>query len=224
MDPKKMYHTTITCPVCDQPFAATKLRYGVYRVSDQDSDFALNCEGVNPILYDIWVCPNCGYAAFQENFAEISAKDKKIIATEISSHWQTKDYSGERTLDAALETFKLALYGSQLRKAKSSEIAKTCLRIAWLYRWKADPRETEFLTFAAEYYSDAYQYEDFPLDRLDEPHCLYLIAELYRRAGNVEEAARWFGTFFNNRQARENRSLADMARDQYQLVKNLKQD
>jgi uncharacterized protein (DUF2225 family) len=224
MNSKKIYNTTITCPVCDQPFPATKVRLGSYRVASQDSDFAINYEGINPILYDVLVCENCGYAAFQDRFANISPKEKKIIASNIAPHWNQKSYSGERTLDSALDAFKLALYVLQLRKAKSSEIAKICLRIAWIYRWKSDPRETEFLKFALDYYSDAYQTEDLPFEKLDGPHCTYLIAELHRKVGNIEEATQWFGKLFNSPEARQNQRLWNMAHDQYQLIKDLRQE
>ena len=223
MNNKKIYNSTITCPVCEQQFPATKVRHGAYRVASQDSDFAVNYEGINPILYEVFVCPHCGYAALQERFPNIGTKDQKIIAAEVSPHWKYKDYSGERTLDTALDAFKLALYGLQLRKAKSSEIAKICIRIAWLYRWKADPREQEFLKFAVDYYCDAYQNEDFPLEKLDEYNCVYLIAELHRKVGNIEEATKWFGKILNSPKARENRRLMDKVRDQYQLIKDLRQ-
>jgi uncharacterized protein (DUF2225 family) len=222
MNAKKIYNSTITCPVCEQPFFAPKVPFGSYRIISRDSDFAINYDGVNPIFYEIFVCEHCGYAEYQNHFATISPKDKQIIITQIAPHWKHKSYSGDRTLDQALETFKLALYNQQLCKAKSSLIAKTCLRIAWLYRWKKDSREAEFLKFALEYYIDAYQSENFPFEKLDEPHCTYLIAELNRKIGNLEDAAKWFGILFNCPAACQNRSLWNMAYDQYQIIKDLK--
>jgi uncharacterized protein (DUF2225 family) len=223
MDSKKIYNTTVSCPVCNNQFPGTKVRLGSYRILSHDSDFAVNYEGVNPILYDIFVCNNCGYAAYQDHFDIIRPKDKTLIATQVYPFWKQRSYSGERTLNTALQTYKLALYLLQLRDAKSSEIAKTCLRIAWLYRWKGDPRETEFLQFALEYYSRAYQIERFPLEKMDDAHCTYLIAELHRKLGNLEDAAQWFGKLFSNPQARQKRALWDLAHEQYQLVKNLRE-
>jgi uncharacterized protein (DUF2225 family) len=224
MIPKKIYNSTIICPVCDQKFPVTKVRIGSYRIASQDSDLAINYEGINPTLYDIFVCTHCGYAASQDSFANISPKGKKIIAATIASQWQPKDYSGERTLNSALDAYKLALYCLQLCKAKSSEIAKTCLRIAWIYRWKSDPREMEFLKYALDCYIEAYQTENFPIKKMDGPHCTYLIAELHRKVGNIDEAAQWFGRLIHNPEARQNQALLDRARDQYQLIKDLRQE
>lgn len=223
MDQKKLYNSTITCPICEQEFEGTKVRMGSYRVAGQDSDFAVHYEGINPILYEVFVCPHCGYAALQDRFTKINPKDKAIIAAKIAPLWKPKDFSGERNLDNALNAFKLALYALQLRNTvKSSEIAKICIRIAWIYRWKEDPREAEFLKFACDYYTDAYQNENFPIEKLDEPHCVYLIAELNRRLGQTEEATKWFGRLFNSPEARGDRRLWDMAHDQYDLIKNSK--
>lgn len=224
MDQKKLYNSTIPCPVCSQPFEATKVRRGSYRATGQDSDFAAHYEGLNPIFYAVFVCPHCGYAALQNSFANVGPKEKLIITQKITPHWKPKNYGGERTLDSALDTFKLALYVLQLCNAKSSEIAAICIRIAWIYRWKGDPRETEFLKYALEYYCEAYQTEDLPIGKLDGPHCIYLIAELHRKTGNIEEATQWFSRLFASPEARQDHRLMDMARDQYQLIKDLKQN
>ena len=224
MDTKTIYNTTVLCPVCEQKFTATKVRLGAYRVLSQDSDFAVNYEGVNPILYQIFVCENCGYAAFQDRFTELTPKEKKIIATQIGAHWKPRSYSGERTLNVALEAYKLALYCLQLRNGKNNELAKICLRIAWIYRWKGDSREMDFLKLALELYTEAYQKEDFPFDKMDAPHCTYLIAELNRRIGNLEEATQWFGRLFNDPAARHDKNLWDLAHEQYQLIKEAKNE
>ncbi|HOP74463.1 MAG TPA: DUF2225 domain-containing protein [Bacillota bacterium] len=223
MAPKTIYNTTVVCPACEREFTATKVRLNAYRVLSQDSDFAAIYEGVNPILYQVFVCEHCGYAAFQDRFDQLNPKERKIINTQVGAYWKHKSYSGERTLDSALEAYKLALYCLQLRKAKSSEIAKTCLRIAWIYRWKGDQREKDFLKFALELYTEAYQSEDLPFDKMDAPHCIYLIAELNRKTGNLEEATKWFGRLFSSPEARQDKFLWDLAHEQYQLVKDSKE-
>jgi hypothetical protein len=148
----------------------------------------VNYENINILFYDVWVCENCGYAALQDKFEGLFTKDIKVIKENISSHWTQRSFTGERDVNHAIEAFKLALLNLKVRNAKSSEVAKVCLRIAWLYRFKQDEEEIKFLNFALKAYTDAYQNERFPLDRLDENTCMYIIAELYRRVGNYEEA------------------------------------
>jgi uncharacterized protein (DUF2225 family) len=147
-------------------------------------------------------------------------RDIKVIKDKISSHWTKRSFVGERDADKAIEAFKLALLTLNVRNAKSSELAKVCLRIAWLYRFKGDPKEIEFLNFALNSYNDAYQKERFPLDKLDEFTCMYIIAELFRRVGKLDDAVLWFSRLVASPEARRNPKLIDMARDQYQLTKD----
>jgi uncharacterized protein (DUF2225 family) len=156
----------------------------------------------------------------QDKFDSIFTRDIQVIKDKISSHWTRRSFTGERDVDKAIEAFKLALLNLNVRNAKSSELAKVCLRIAWLYRFKEDPKEIEFLNFALDSYNNAYQNERFPLDKLDEFTCMYIIAELYRRVGKLEDSVLWFSRLVASPDARRNPKLIDMARDQYQLAKD----
>ena len=65
-----------------------------------------------------------------------------------------------------------------------------------------------------------YQKERFPLDKLDEMTCMYIIAELFRRVGKLDDSILWFSRIVSSAAARSNPKLIDMARDQYQLAKD----
>ena len=99
-------------------------------------------------------------------------------------------------------------------------MAKVCIRIAWLYRFKEDEREHDFIRFALKYYTEAYENERFPVDKLDEYTCVYIIAELNRRAGYYEESVKWFSKLISSPEARNKPALIEAAREQYQLVKS----
>jgi len=215
-----LYNKKIMCPVCNREIEVTKVKTKGCKVSSRDTDMCVYYENINILFYDVWVCEHCGYAAQQDKFEGLFIKDSKVIKDKISSHWIRRSFVGERDVDKALEAFKLALLTLKVRNAKSSELAKVCLRIAWLYRFKGDPKEIEFLNFALTSYNDAYQKERFPLDKLDEVTCMYIIAELFRRVGKFDEAILWFSRIVSSAAARGNPKLIDMARDQYQLAKD----
>ncbi|HEX3029516.1 MAG TPA: DUF2225 domain-containing protein [Clostridia bacterium] len=214
-----LYNKKIVCPVCMKEFEMTKVKSKACRVQSRDTDFCVYYEGINPIFYDPIVCENCGYAALSDKFEEIAVKDAKIIKETISPRWVKRSFAGERSIDIALETFKLALYNLQVRKGKASEIAKVCLRIAWLYRIKKDEKENDFLKFALNYYNEMYMKERLPVDKLDEFTVMYMIAELSRRTGNISEAVQWFSKVVSSPEARKNTQLIEMAREQFQLAK-----
>lgn len=214
-----LYNKRVICPVCSKEFDVTKVKSKACKVVSRDSDFCVHYEGINPIFYDVWICEFCGYAAQAEKFEEIPSRDAEIILKNIAPRWNKRSFAGERTVDSALEAFKLALLNLQIRKAKSSEIARICLRIAWLYRINKDEREKDFLQFALKHYNDTYQRETFPVDKLDEYTCLYIIAELFRRVGNYDEAVKWFSRLVGSPEARKNASLIEAAREQFHLAK-----
>lgn len=216
-----LYNKKIHCPVCNKEIEVTKVKTKACKVKSRDTDMCVHYENINVLFYDVWVCENCGYAALQDKFEGLFTRDIKTIRDKIGSHWIKRSFTGERDVEKALEAFKLALLTLNVRGAKSSEIAKVCLRIGWLYRDKGDSaKENEFLNFALESYSTAYQQERFPLDKLDEMTCMYIIAELYRRVGKLDDAIVWFSRIVSSPEARRNPKLIDMARDQYQLAKD----
>ncbi|PNT92794.1 DUF2225 domain-containing protein [Clostridium thermosuccinogenes] len=215
-----IYNSSVTCPVCGSNFEVTKVKIRSCKVASRDSDFCTYYENINPLLYDVWVCENCGYSAMKDKFEKIGAKSAAIIRKEIKPRWTKRSFSGERTVDGALEAFKLALYNLQVRNAPCSEFAKVCLRIAWLYRFKGDKeKERQFLEFSLKNYYDAYQNERFPLDKLDEFTCIYLIAELNRRLDEYEEALKWFSKLISSPEARKNAKLMNTAREQLQVLR-----
>lgn len=214
-----LYNKKVKCPVCSKEFEVTKVKSKACKVASRDSDFCVYYEGINPIFYNVWVCENCGYSAQEEKFEDIKPNESELISKNISQSWSKRSFSGERNIDNALDAFKLTLYNLQIRKAKSSDVAKVCLRIAWLYRIKKDEREKDFLQYALKNYNDAYEKERFPIDKLDEYTCMYIIAELHRRTGNLEEAIKWFSRLVGSQEARKNASLIESAREQFQIAK-----
>lgn len=215
-----LYNKQIICPVCNKAFNTTRTKMGKTKISDRDTDFCVYYENINPLFYDAIVCTNCGYSAISDKFDTITDKEKELIKENISKRWNNKDYSGERTVEEALECLKLVLINLKIRSAKSSEIARACLRIAWLYRMMNQPqKEIEFMTYAVEGYMEAFNKERFPLDKLDEPTTMYLIGELHRRTGNNKDAVQWFNKVVNSQAARANAKLIEMAREQWQTAK-----
>jgi len=217
---ENLYNKDVTCPVCKKKISITKVKSKACRVSSRDTDFCVYYEGLNPLWYEVWVCENCGYASQADKFEEIADRDAKALLEKLAPKWKKRSYSGERDIDNAIETFKLLLYNLQLRKAESSDYAKVCIRIAWLYRLKKDEKEKEFIGHALKYYREAYEKERFPIDKLDENTCLYMIGELNRRVGNYEEAVKWLSRLISSPDARRNPALIETAREQYQLVKD----
>lgn len=209
--------------MCKNEISVTKVKISSIRVASRDTDLCVNYEGVNPIFYDAIVCESCGYASLSDKFEDINAREIMKVRSEITSRWVKHSYEGERDVDKAIDALKITLLNYQARDMNSSDIAKVCIRIAWLYRLKKDEeKEKHFLQCALDSYKDTYYRETFPVGKLDEATCVYMIAELYRRLGNTEESVKWFSRLINSPEGKKNKALLEQARDIFMSMKGNK--
>lgn len=213
-----IYEKNVECPVCGNTITVYAVKQKAYVVESRDTDFCVRYKDFNPLLYDVWICQFCGYAAQKNTFSNITYKRAQFIQQHITPKWVAREF--EKTIDyeKAISRFKLALISAQISKAKASEVAGLCLKIAWTYRFMGEPeKEKTFIAHALDKYLEAYDKERFPLENMDEATVTYLIGELHRRLGNFEEAVVWFSKVINSRVGSER--VQKLAREQWHLVK-----
>lgn len=218
MEKKLIYETDKECPLCEQAFKVTRTRVGLRMVS-MDTDFRMKYEGVDPYLYVVWVCPHCGYAAPDSAFAPLSDNEKAILQKALQGKKVGIKLEGERTVEQALVSYKLAIYFGELRHIPPSQLAGLYLKMAWLSADKGDKDlQQACLTKAVEHYMEAYSTERFPIGKMTENTLGYLIANLLDRLGKYEEAAKWLGKVVNKKNSGEAK-IQEMARDLWQSLK-----
>lgn len=188
-----LYQSEAKCPVCENKIEITKVRSRQIKLIRQDTDFCPHYSGVNPLYYEAVVCPLCGFASHISDIDHINRYEKKKVMDLITKKWVPRRFTGERTWEKALEAFKLVLLNLNCREAVQSDIAKTCLRIAWLYRYAGDAElEKRYLTHALNAYKKSYETENLAEGKLEDYTCVFIIAELSRRIGNAEDSMLWF--------------------------------
>jgi len=225
--PDSLYQSEIKCPVCEMDFPITKVKSRSVRLIKQDTDFCPHYEGVNPLYYEVVVCPDCGFASHISSVNNINRFEKQKVRDLISKKWVQRDFSGERTWEKALEAYKIALLNLNYREAYKSEIAKICIRIAWLYRYAGDKElEGRYLHHALNHYKDAYQGEDLSESKMDEFVSLFIIGELSKRVGLYEQSQQWFSRLITSYADPKNKSkipqsLIETTRDLVQELKPL---
>ena len=229
-----LFDKTFTCPVCDEEFHSKMIRTGKVKLLSADTDLRPKYQLVDSLKYDALVCPKCGYAALSRFFKFMMPAQAKLIRENISKNFSGLSTTGNiYTYDDAIARHKLALVNAVVKKAKTSEKAYTCLKMAWLYRGKAEtlPKETadydkvikelakeekELLTNAYEGFLSAFSKESFPMCGMDELTVTYLLADLARRVGRYEESSRWISKVLTSRQANER--IKNRARDIKELL------
>lgn len=221
-----LFDKSYTCPVCDKEFKSKMVRTGKAKLVSADTDLRPKYQEIDPLKYDAVLCPNCGYASLNRYFNFVMGSQAKVIKEQIS---QTFEYKSEGdkiySYDEAIMRHKMALLNTVVKKGKTSERAYTCLKLAWLFRGKREEmmkgeckqeevdellkEEVEFLENAHEGFVAAFSKEGFPMCGMDQHTVVYLVAELARRTGKIDEAKRWVSKVLVARDA--NKRIKDKA-------------
>lgn len=213
----------VTCPACKKKFDAQYVEKDTIPIIFQDTDFMKSYKRINPELYAIYVCPQCFYAAFREDFLNIpwvvidelnkKREERKAIA-------KNANFNKKRNLYLALLSYEVAVDCYKLRKNSSEKIADIMMKAAWLARdmnsWQL---EKDFLRKALIYYMEAFEHERNL--KMDQTTSLYIIGEINRRLGNYEESKKYLSWAFSNKIGEENRNIKTLAHTQYLIVKEI---
>jgi len=190
------------CPVCDMRFTTRKVKSGKLKLVKSDTDLRPIYDKLDPLLYDVTVCPTCGYASLAKTFKYVKEALVPVFKDKVSTKYQSKKYPDIYNYDIAIEQYKLALYDGLLLNISNCEKAYLCLKLAWLYRGKQEndgdlepntvtessENEMAFLEQAYLGFKMAIDKEPFPQLGIDSLTVHYLIGELARRLGYLDEA------------------------------------
>ena len=202
-----LFDKSLECPVCYEKFTQRTVRTGKARVIGQDPDLRPKYDKFEPAKYDVYVCPHCGYAVLTRYFQALPQAQVKLLKENIAGKVSKVNSGPVLSYDDAIQRYQLALASAIVKKAKDSEKAYICLKMAWIIRGKKEnlPDETpgyddimaelrsdenEALKAAYEGFMSALQKESFPIAGMDETTLNYLLAVLAKRFGNYEYSAK----------------------------------
>lgn len=230
-----LFDKHFTCPACGKEFMSKVVRGGRVKMVAMDMDLRPKYQYVDVLKYDAVVCPKCGFASLAKQFNYLTSGQIHLIKEQVSANFKgISEPEGVYSYDDAIARHKLALLCTIVKRGKFSEKAYTCLKLAWLYRGKAEhlPKDTkdydktveechkeeaELINNAYQGFSQAFSKENFPLaGGMDEPTATYLVADLARRTGDYEAAARWISQVIVSRNANER--IKGKARDLKDLI------
>ncbi|MBO8137518.1 MAG: DUF2225 domain-containing protein [Desulfotomaculum sp.] len=209
-----LYEKKLTCPVCQKKFSTPRPLSKYIRISQTDSDFCNHYEGLNPIFYEVAVCPKCNYAFTDDTPDKLGPTALKNIS-DVLENLPKKDYSTTRDIDTAVETYILAILCQTAYENRDSIIARLYLRMAWLYRYKKNiEKEKTYLQMALEKYLSAFNKEKF--EPKTELQLTYLVGELYNRLGDPKNAIQWFSSLVMHPKKDQYPAIVHKAREQWQ--------
>lgn len=185
-----LYDKQYTCPYCDHQFKYPTLRSGMNKPLYTDIDLYTHYEFVNPLLFEIIVCPHCFYSGFVRSFNTplLPYQErllKKCFETEFPEVYLLKIV----TVHESVIKHKLALYIAHIKRSSLAEQSYLALKIAWLYRDLGDEeKETFFIKKAYWGFNESLVRETYPILEISEPTAKYITAALAYRLGKFDEA------------------------------------
>ncbi|REK75661.1 DUF2225 domain-containing protein [Paenibacillus paeoniae] len=217
-----LYESKISCICCETIYQSTRVRPSFKRASAVDSDFCGHYDnGINPDYYVVRICPSCGFASTENGLDKLSDLQKNNYYERIGNTWRGQSFSGERTAEQAMGSYKLGLLTAQVTGAKDRVVAGLLHHIAWLYRYeKNEVEEQRFLKFALDAYIRVFETEGVSVNNAK---LMYLIGELNRRTGELNEAVKWFSRVVNDKKIMD-AAMIRASREQWQLIRQEAED
>lgn len=224
-----LFDKSYECPVCYQGFKAKTVRSGKLRSLGTDRDLRPLYDQMEPLKYDVVICPHCGYAALTRFFGGLTAGQIKAIKENISAKFHpVKEEKETYTYEEALYRYKLCLANTIVKHGKVSEKAYICLKAGWLLRSMGenlDPavedynkkmqeikeQEKDFLKNALDGLITARQTESYPICGMDEVTLEYLIAVLAMEFEKYDISSRLIYNILNTPTV--NNRIKDKARE-----------
>lgn len=223
-----LFDKSAECPICGKSFSYRAVRTGKARLLGQDQDLRPKYDKFDPAKYDVVVCPYCGYAALIRYFTALPDAQVKLVKAGIGGKVHGVSNPPIFSYDDAVQRYQLALASSIVKRAKDSEKAYVCLKMAWVIRGKKEslPLDTEnydevmkeltddefeALKFAYDGFVSARQKESFPIAGMDEITIDYLIGVLAAKFGEFDTAQKMIAGILMNKAA--NNRIKDRARD-----------
>ena len=229
-----LFDKSYECPVCYEKINARTVKAGKARLIKSDMDLRPVYEHIEPLKYDVILCPHCGYTALSRYFGGLTASQIKDIKENISKSFRaTEEPKDAFSYDYAIYLYKMSLANALVKHAKASEKAYICLKAGWLCRSYAEnldkgtadyekklkelkQQEKEFHKNALEGFLTAREKENYPMCGMDEATVEYLVAVLAMEFDQLDVSARIISKLIVSPSA--NSRMKDKARDIKELL------
>ena len=192
-----LFTKQIKGPVCSGSFGTRVVKSGSLRRLEPDFDLRPRFRNIDTLKYEVYSCPHCGYSAMSRYFDGLAKWQIQQVQEKVCNNFRSAGDQVAETIDydTAVNRYKLALYNADVKQAKLSEKAYTCLKISWLYRSMTEEmpegtaeekaKKAEILKSQEAFYKKAFEAfqqviseEEFPICGMDSYTMDYLLAAL----------------------------------------------
>lgn len=212
----------LTCPVCDTKFQVAMLRDSKLKLKERTDELRNICEDIEPLIYNIWVCPHCFYSMKKTEFSALNEIQKRNLSNQLVQRKNSTklDFTKSSTYGFVLKAYKLSIDCCNCLGKKNVEdrIAELWMNIAWLYDDLGQQENAlEARKQALAKFKNSYS---FGTDRTDgqDQKIEYLIGKLSAVFGNMKEAKDFLFKIVCRRNSHP--LLKKMAQDGLEQLKN----
>lgn len=229
-DPEEvLYEKKVNCPVCNETVTVSSIRSGKLRLNSTTLNLRPIYNGFDPLLYDVFTCPKCGYSALSRFFTKVTFKQIEALKLMVAANFKERKYPKVLNYPMAIERYKLAIISDLVLRRNDAHQAYMCLKLLWVYDGyiesledivlidKLKEQRLVFLKKAYEGFFKAYNIETFPIFGMERSTVEYLLGELAYEIGDATESRFWLSKVLGNTQV--NKRIKDKARDVKELLK-----
>ncbi len=185
---------SVTCPVCNHDFTATRIITTGLKLIKTDTDLRPHYEGINTIPYEITTCENCGYSNYFKEFPlNIPKNEINNIKKNLSNKFKPKLYPEHLTTLDGMEKYRLAILSARCCDTEKSKLMNLYMKLSWLARDNDITKDIELkcIKYAYKLGKEAIKEETFPVQGINKSTFSYLLGEFARRLKLYDEAIRW---------------------------------
>lgn len=198
-----LYLKKCTCPFCLKTTETKRVLSRHIRVASTDFDGFIRHQGVNVYLYEPVQCSHCRFF-FHESFGKLSPDVRTTLQDHILPTLPVLPFAGtERTIEQAIQLYKLCLYTAQVTEQKPAIQAMLGVRLSWLHRLTGQQAEEQlWANRAIEKYVSLYEnYTSVKESGIPEDVLWLRIADLYAVTKDKEHARLWYSRLFQSQTA-----------------------
>jgi hypothetical protein len=211
---------SVKCPNCTMDFFSYFPKEDKIEVIKKDSDFCKHYAEINPIFYEITVCPKCFFACeskFFENFP-VSKIDPQIL--EVKEDIHKLNFIKKRNEEEALTSFWLAIRIEKNSFKRPFKLANYYMKCGWIERYRDNlEQEDIYSEFSLINYEKLFN-NDKMVEKIGKRKISYLLGEINKRLCDFSEAIKWFKIAEN--ECKENDSFSKLILTELKIAEKSK--
>lgn len=138
---KWTYSKKFICPLCAKESPSLVAKTDCVQEESVDTDMCTRYRLVNPTFYYVVVCQHCGYAFPESSMERLRPAKARLVGQQLPQVRSQQDFSGVRTIDAAISTYRLAITCQNLAGAKNAVMGRLYMLLSCLCRQKEMQKE-----------------------------------------------------------------------------------